>query len=56
MEYQVSRWIQRANSFYRVLLDNLLLPYTIDLSIFHQIDNPAMVEQSQRVGVNFYNK
>ena len=37
-------------------LDDLLLPYTIDLSIFHQISNPAMVEQIQRVGVNFYEK
>ena len=37
-------------------LDDLLLPYTIDLSIFHQINNPAMVAQIQRVGVNFYEK
>ena len=37
-------------------LDDLLLPYTIDLSIFHQIDNPVMVEQIQRTGVNFYEK
>ena len=37
-------------------LDDLLLPYTIDLSIFDQIDNPAMVEQIQRIGVDFYEK
>ncbi|MDD9972692.1 MAG: nucleotidyltransferase domain-containing protein, partial [Candidatus Poribacteria bacterium] len=37
-------------------LDDLLLPYTIDLSIFHQIDNPDMVEQIQRIGVDFYEK
>ncbi len=37
-------------------LDDLLLPYTIDLSIFDQIDNPVMVEQIQRIGVNFYEK
>ena len=37
-------------------LDDLLLPYTIDLSIFHQINNPAMIEQIQRIGVNFYEK
>ena len=37
-------------------LDDLLLPYTIDLSIFHQIDNPAMVEQIQRIGIDFYGK
>ena len=37
-------------------LDDLLLPYTIDLSIFHQINNSTMVAQIQRVGVNFYEK
>ena len=37
-------------------LDDLLLPYTIDLSIFHQIDNSTMVEQIQHIGVNFYEK
>ena len=37
-------------------LDDLLLPYTIDLSIFHQINNPTMIEQIQRIGVNFYEK
>ena len=37
-------------------LDDLLLPYTIDLSIFDQIDNPAMVDQIQRSGVDFYEK
>ena len=37
-------------------LDDLLLPYTIDLSIFHQIENPIMIEQIQCVGVSFYRK
>ena len=37
-------------------LDDLLLPYTIDLSIFHQIDNPTMIDQIQCIGVNFYEK
>ena len=37
-------------------LDDLLLPYTIDLCIFDGIRNPKMVEQIQRVGVNFYEK
>ncbi len=35
-------------------LDNLLLPYTIDLSVFSQISNPDLVEHIQRVGVVFY--
>jgi predicted nucleotidyltransferase len=35
-------------------LDDLLLPYTIDLSIFANISDPDVVEHIQRVGVTFY--
>ncbi len=35
-------------------LDDLLLPYEIDLSIFHQIDNPDLLGHIKRVGVVFY--
>jgi len=31
-------------------LDDLLLPYKIDLSLFHQIENPDLVDHIQRVG------
>jgi predicted nucleotidyltransferase len=43
---------------YRILddLDDLLLPYTIDLSIFNDISDPDVVEHIQRVGVTFYDK
>jgi len=37
-------------------LDDQLLPYTIELSIFKNIRNPDMVEQIERVGVVFYKK
>jgi len=37
-------------------LDDLLLPYKIDLSLFHQITNEALVEHIERVGKVFYNK
>ncbi len=37
-------------------LDDQLLPYTIDLSIFENIRNPEMVEQFERVGVALYKK
>ncbi|MDE0485046.1 MAG: nucleotidyltransferase domain-containing protein [Candidatus Poribacteria bacterium] len=37
-------------------LDDLLLPYTIDLSVFREINNPDMVEQIERVGANFHEK
>lgn len=37
-------------------IDDLLLPYTFDLSIFNHINNPDMVEHIQRVGVTLYEK
>lgn len=37
-------------------IDDLLLPYTIDLSIFHQISDTDVIEHIQRVGVTFYEK
>ena len=35
-------------------LDDLLLPYTFDLSILHQIANPDLIEHIERVGKVFY--
>ena len=37
-------------------LEDLLLPYTIDLSIFHKIENPDLVAHIERVGLIFYQK
>ena len=37
-------------------LDDLLLPYSFDISIFKQINNPELVEHMKRVGVVFYEK
>lgn len=37
-------------------LDDLLLPYTIDLSVFDTLNHPALQEHIQRVGVVFYDK
>jgi predicted nucleotidyltransferase len=46
------------NVLYKIMdeLDDLLLPYTIDLSIFDNISDPDVVEHIQRVGVTFYEK
>ena len=43
---------------YRILddLDELLLPYTIDLSDLKDISDPDLIEHIQRVGVTFYDK
>jgi predicted nucleotidyltransferase len=35
-------------------IDDLLLPYLFDISIFHQIDNPDLIEHISRVGQVFY--
>ena len=37
-------------------LDDLLLPYKIDLSIFEQISDPDVIDHIRRVGVVFYEK
>jgi predicted nucleotidyltransferase len=37
-------------------LDDLLLPYTIDLSIFHQLTHQDLLEHIQRVGKVFYER
>ncbi|WP_423149138.1 nucleotidyltransferase domain-containing protein [Rubrolithibacter danxiaensis] len=37
-------------------LDDLLLPYTFDLSIYKQISNPDLIEHIKRVGKIFYQK
>lgn len=36
------------------LLDELLLPYTIDLSIYHLIENSNLIDHIDRVGIEFY--
>ena len=37
-------------------LDDLLLPYKIDLSIFHKIENIDLIEHINNVGMLFYKK
>jgi predicted nucleotidyltransferase len=46
------------NSLYGIHqeLDDLLLPFTIDLSIFTHLSDLDFIEQIQRVGVEFYKK
>lgn len=35
-------------------LDDLLLPYKIDLSLHHALDNPELIDHIRRAGVVFY--
>jgi predicted nucleotidyltransferase len=37
-------------------IDDLLLPYQVDLSLLHHIDNPALREHIARVGQVFWKK
>ena len=37
-------------------IDDLLLPYKVDLSLFHQIDNLELIDHIKRVGVEFYKR
>lgn len=37
-------------------LDDLLLPYKIDLSVYHHIQNADLIDHIDRVGVVFYTK
>ena len=37
-------------------IDDLLLPYTFDLSIFQHISDPDVIDHIRRVGVVFYEK
>lgn len=43
---------------YRIMdeMDDLLLPYTFDLSIFNQINDPDVVDHIRRVGVVLYER
>jgi predicted nucleotidyltransferase len=37
-------------------LDDLYLPYTIDLSVFCRINNAALINQINHTGISFYRK
>ncbi len=37
-------------------LDDLLLPYTFDLSIYHHIRDPDLIDHIRRVGKVFYKR
>jgi predicted nucleotidyltransferase len=37
-------------------LDDLLLPYSFDLSLHHLIDHPALLDHIQRVGITLWQR
>ena len=46
------------NILYKIMedMDELLLPYAIDLSIFHELSDPDFIDHIQRMGILFYEK
>ena len=47
---------QQSCSTIAEALDDLLLPYTIDLSVFDQLKHPALEAHIERVGKIFYQR
>ncbi|WP_419659334.1 nucleotidyltransferase [Desulfosarcina variabilis str. Montpellier] len=45
--------LKRLNKI-RLDLDDLLLPYTFDISLFRQIKNQDLIDHIERVGIVFY--
>jgi predicted nucleotidyltransferase len=37
-------------------IDDLYLPYKVDISLFNQIDNSNLIDHIQKVGIEFYKK
>jgi len=37
-------------------IDDLLLPYSVDLSLFKYIDNVNLIDHIQRIGIVFYQR
>ena len=37
-------------------IDDLLLPYSIDLSLLHCVENKALIDHIERVGIEFFRK
>lgn len=37
-------------------IDDLLLPYQFDLSIYHLIDNPDLLDHIKRIGIVLYSR
>lgn len=59
------RWVQRFDNYQRALaqltrieteIDDLLLPYSVDLSLFKHIDNVNLIDHIQRIGIVFYSR
>ena len=44
------------NIQYKIMedIDELMLPYLFDISIFHKISDPSVIDHINRVGVVFY--
>jgi uncharacterized protein len=51
-------WAEALTVLLRLMseIDDLLLPYTVDLSIFHTVNDPDLIDHVERVGIPFYER
>jgi len=54
LETRNFRYLCYTNEFIETEIDDLLLPYIVDLSLYSQIDNAEFLDHIQRVGKMFY--
>ncbi len=43
-------------SHIKIELEDSTLPHQVDLSIYHKIDNPKLIDHINRIGISFYKK
>lgn len=48
-EFELSNLLKIEND-----IEELMLPYKVDLSLFHKIENPNLVDHINRIGMIFY--
>lgn len=53
---KANSWNERKLLSLENEIDDLLLPYKIDLSLYHQIENMALIDHINRVGKVFYSQ
>ena len=47
---------RRDLNFLKISIDDLLLPYQFDISIFKSLKNPDLIDHINRVGIAIYKK
>ena len=48
--------LKQIASFFSVTIDDLLLPYLFDISLYKDLDSPDLIEHIRRVGIVIYDR